>query len=426
MRVRRTMVPLVLAASVAACGDDPSGPGGVEAITELPRALTAAETEVIAGSNAFAFGLLREARAERGEASTFVSPLSVSMALGMTMNGAAGESWTQMRDALGFQGMEEPAINRAYRDLIDLLTGLDPSVEMALANSVWSDASRVALLPDFIQRVETWFGAQAATLDFSDPDSKDVINGWVENATNGRIEDLLDVIPASAVAYLVNAVYFLGDWRTAFEPGNTRSGPFTRADGSTVTVRYMSDNVGYRGLNVGTPDAPQGVELPYGGGAFTAVAVLPPAGQGIDELVAGLDVATWETWMAAFDAAADGENLDDAGSLVELPRFELDWKADLKEPLRAMGMEAPFLGGVADFSRMNGERDLFISRVIHQTFVKVDEAGTEAAAATAVEMRETTAPADPPRITFDRPFLFAIRERYSGTILFLGVVGDPA
>lgn len=421
-RVRTTLGLLLLAAVPLACDGDPTGID-VEPITGLPRSLSVAEQQVIEASNGFAFGLLREVRAAEWTHNTFLSPLSASMALGMAMNGAAGESRTQMRDALGFVGMEEQAINEGYRDLIALLLDLDPSVDFALGNGLWSDNSRVALLPDFVDRVRTYFDAEVSTLDFSDPASKDVMNDWVADVTNGRIENLIDHISADIVAYLINAVYFLADWRSTFDADRTRDGVFTRADGSRVTAAFMDDNVGYRVLNLGDPGAPRGVELPYGGGAFTAVAMLPPEGQRIDDFVAGIDDGTWGAWMDHFDAAAETEDLDHKGVRVLLPRFELDWKSGLIPALDALGMKDVFAARVADLSRMNGGQDLFIGRVIHQTFVKVDEKGTEAAAATAVGV-ETTSVA--PTLTYDRPFLFAIRERYSGAVLFVGVIGDPS
>lgn len=421
----RASLALGLLLVAAGCDSEPTEPTAPPAgpITGLPRALSVAEAEVIEGSNAFAFGLLREVRAAKPTHNTFLSPLSASMALGMAMTGAAGESWTQMRDVLGFAGLEEPEINGAYRDLIALLLELDPAVEVGLGNALWSDASRVALLPDFVARLETYFGAETGTLDFTDPASRDVINGWVEDVTRGRIEELIEEIDAAAVAYLVNAIYFLAGWRTPFDEDHTRDGTFTRADGSEVTVPFMNDEIGYRVLNPYDATRPRGVELPYAGGAFTAVAVLPPVGQGIDGLLAELDVATWEAWMAELDAAAAVEDTDKPGHPVSLPRFELAWKDSIIPPLEALGMEDVFDARTADLSRMNGGLDLHIGQVIQQTFVKVDEKGTEAAAATAVIITDSAGPLP---LLFNRPFLFAIRERYSGTILFLGVIGDPA
>jgi serpin B len=405
-----------------ACTGDPSGPGTAP-ITELPRALTVAERDVIDASNTFAFGLLREVRAlEADSPNTFLSPLSASMALGMALNGAHGDTWTQTRDALGFAGLPEDSINAAYGSLIDLLLGLDPAVEIGLGNSIWADD--VSLLPDFVDRMETAFDARIRSLDLQAPGAKDVMNAWVDSVTHGRIDTLIEQIPSNAVMYLINAIYFLADWRQPFDPDRTTAARFTRSDGSEVTVEMMADEVGHRTLNAGDPTRVQGVELPYAGGAFTAVAMLPPDTQSIDAFVAGLDEAAWDGWMQHFDEVAEAGAPDTEGLLVRMPKFELEWGAGLIPPLEALGMTDAFHPYDADFRRLaEGGESLYIFEVSQKTFVKVDERGTEAAAATSVGIGETSVP---PSITLDRPFLFAIRERLSGTILFMGVIGDPS
>lgn len=414
---------LALAAALAAGCGDPIGPRPPALITDLPRALSAAEQRVIEGSNVFAFDLLRELVADAETTNTFMSPLSASMAFGMAMNGAAGETWTQMRDALGFDGMDEQEINEAYRALIAMLLDLDPKVQFGIGNSVWTDDGFV-FLPDYLDRLATSFHAQARSLPFGDPATLDVINGWVSDVTLGRIDRLLDEIPTGIVAYLINAVYFNGDWRHRFDADHTAPAPFTREDGSTAEVAMMAGHVGHRVL-FGTGGA-HVVELPYGGDAFAAVAVLPPAGQTLRELVVELDESVWARWMADLDAlAADAREdggTDMEGLLVRLPKLEMDWRGDLIGPLARLGMVDAFDPNDADFSRMTGGRDLHIGEAFQKTFLKVDEEGTEAAAATAIGMRVVSAP---PSITFDRPYLFAIRERLSGTILFIGAIGDP-
>ncbi|MEN8376354.1 MAG: serpin family protein, partial [Gemmatimonadota bacterium] len=301
-----------------------------------------------------------------------------------------------------------------------LLLALDPSVETALGNSIWTSDRLPPLLPEFTAAARAFFDAEARALDFSDPRAVDDINTWVADVTGGRIDRLLEAIPPDAIMYLINAVYFNADWRARFDPSETRSADFFREDGSTTSVQMMSGPVGHRTLSSATAT---GVELPYGGGAFTAVALLPPAGQGIDEFVATIDALTWKAWMEAFDAASAREDLERAGLTVLLPRLELRWKGGLGPPLRALGMVDAFDEREADLSRLFGERGPFISRVLQNSFVRVDEAGTEAAAGTGVEVGDTSAPQV---FAFDRPFLFAIRERLSGTILFLGVIGDPS
>jgi serine protease inhibitor len=410
----------VTALAASACGGDPAGP---EPITQLPRDLTVAEMDVIEGSNSFAFGLLSEVRAVQPDSpNTFLSPLSASMALGMAMAGADGETWSQMRDALGFSGMEEQAINEGYQSLIELLLGLDPSVELGLGNAIWVD--EVALLQGFRDRATTYFDAEVDNLDFDDPSSVHVMNAWVDDVTRGRIDRLLEAVNPDAMLYLINAIYFKGDWVSTFDEDETYRAPFTRADGSQVTVDMMSDKAAHRTLNAGNPAAVQGVELPYGGGAYAAVALLPPADVPVDEFVAGIDEVTWQGWMDHFDQQAEAEDPDVDGMLVRLPKFELEWGASLVPALQALGMTDAFAPFGADFTRITADRDdLYVYDVMQKSFVKVDEKGTEAAAATAVVIGPTSLP---PSVIFDRPFLFAIRERYSGTILFVGIIGDPS
>jgi serine protease inhibitor len=404
---------------LAACSN---GRAPVEPLTELPRDLTVAELRVVEGSNGFAFGLLRELVAASDTPNVFISPLSASMALGMTMNGAEGETWSQMRDALGFAAMEEESINRAYRDLIALLLDLDARVRFGIANGIWADHS-VSLLPDYLERVRTHFDAETRTVDFEDPGTKDAINQWVSDATNGRIDRMIEQIPDDVIMYLINAIHFRGDWRNQFDRRRTAPATFTREDGIARQVPMMDGKVGYRLLLGYGPDGVSGVELPYARGAFTAVALLPPPGTPVRDWVAGVDPVQWTEWMAVFDEQAEREDTDREGIQVRLPRFEMEWSDSLISSLRALGMVDAFDDTLADFSRMTGGRDLYITEAFQKTYLRVDEEGTEAAAATAIGMGPTSAP---PSLVFDRPFLFAIRERFSGTILFIGVIGDPS
>lgn len=424
LRARRLAVA-VLVTAIAACGD-PTGPTP-PAIIELPRPLSAAEVAVIDGSNTFSFDLLREARSRDPSANTFLSPLSASMALGMTLNGTDQETASQMRHMLGFGEMEEPEINEAYRDLIALLLDLDPAVDFALGNSIWSRKG-IPFHADFLDRTRTFFDAEVQELDFTDPAAVDLINAWVAGVTNGRIQELIQEIPDNAIMYLLNAIYFNGDWRRTFDKDRTRPARFTLADGSTAQVEMMAGHVGYRVLRAA--DGVSGVELPYGGDAFAAVAILPRPDQSVDELIAGLEAAHWEEWMHAFETAAVAEDTDKPGIEVFLPRIELEYERLLNDDLEALGMTDAFDRQLADFTRLTpvdlpageGPPWVYVSKVKQKTFLKVDERGTEAAAATSVEIVVESAPLP---LVFDRPFLFAIRERLTGTILFLGAIGDP-
>lgn len=393
-----------LALLLVSCDRGPTGPGK---IAGLPRELTPQEAALVEASNDFTFRLFGRIAADEPGENVFVSPLSVSMALGMTMNGADGTTLDAIRGVLGFGSLTLDEIDRSYRDLIDLILGLDPSVTTTIANAIWYREG-FAIESEFVEKNREFFDAEVEALDFSSPDALATINGWASEKTRGRIPEMLDEIDPAWVLILMNALYFKGDWTEAFDPERTRSAPFHLADGTTRSVPMMFHHEKFPGL----VDAEKGVvELPYGGGAFTMVVVVPHEPDGLDEVLAGLDDAAWAELVGRLDGAGE--------VVVGLPRLELEYERDLVEDLVAMGMEVAFTP-FADFSRLSSD-PFWIDVVKQKTFVKVDEEGTEAAAVTVVA-GPTSAP---PAVVADRPFLFAIRERFSGTILFVGKVVDP-
>ena len=407
-RGRRFAIPaallLFLLLSPAGCGLlEPD----VEEITRLPRALTAAEIEVIRASNRFAFDLL--AQANEANDNLFLSPLSASMALGMTMNGAAGETWNQMRDVLGFGSLAEEEINASYKSLIELLVGLDRTVDMAIGNSVWT-RSGFPVVPDFLDTVREAFGAEVAELDFASPSASERINKWVRDATRGRIDDIVpEVIPAGVVMYLLNAIYFKGSWTFQFDPSDTRDESFHLDDGSTRTVPLMTLR---KTLPYQENSRFQAVDLPYGGRAFAMTVLLPQPGVSVDTLAANLDAGEWED-------VADG--FRDEEVRLYLPRFRMSYERMLNDDLAALGMIDAFHLDRADLTRLSPVGPLAISEVKQKSWVDVNEEGTEAAAATSTGVFTSGVPT----VRADRPFLFFIRERLSGTILFAGKFASP-
>ena len=397
---------LFLAVQLIGCQEPTSpGDGPTPAITELPRALTSSEVEAISAGNAFGFELLGEvARAHPGE-TVFLSPFSASMALGMTLNGTAGETFDAMRGTLGFDGLEEAEINAAYRELLDLLAGLDPDVELAVGNAIWH-RQELALRSDFRTRVEDSFDARIQGLDFSAPGSADVINDWVSESTRGRIQKMIDPpIPANVLAYLMNAVYFKAAWTQPFDPRQTHTAPFRLEGGATEDVRLMMRDDTIRHHQTEIYDA---VDLPYAGQAYSMTVVVPAEGVSIEELTDELDADEWSRLTGSFQTTR---------VQLFLPRFELEWEGVLNDPLVAIGM-GPAFGPGADFSRLFESGGGWISEVKQKSFVRVDEEGTEAAAVTSVAVATSM----PPQVRGDRPFFFAIRERLSGTILFMGLI----
>jgi serpin B len=339
-----------------------------------------------------------------------VSPLSVSMALGMTLNGAGGGTWEEMRATLGFAGLSAEEINDGYRQLLNQVRLRDPSVTLGVANSVWHDAG-FALEPQFIEQAQTYFDAEVGALDFGSASAPGVINDWVSAATGGRIPRLIESISADEVAFLVNAVYFKAAWSSPFDPRDTRAGVFRRDDGGASAPQFMRRDGAVAANLVGDVVA---VELPYADSAFTMVLVMPASGT-VNDYVATLTAEQLDALLT---------QLAPTNIVLRVPKFTFEMKAELKAALAAMGMPSAFDDRRADFTPMSPVRDdLFLSRVQHDTYIKVDEVGTEAAAATAVGVGVTSAP---PELAFDHPFLVVIRERDTGTILFLGVVRDPA
>jgi serpin B len=403
--VLRVFLPALL---LAGCGD-PVGPGSEE-ITELPRSLTVAEKAVIRSGNAFGLELMRQVVARDARPNIVLSPLSASMALGMTMNGAANATFDAMRATLGFGGLGQAEINESYRTLLDLLTKLDPEVRFDIANSVWTNKD-VPFHAAFVQAVQAAFDAKVESRDFSDAATLKAINDWVKANTGGLIDKILDQLDAGMAAILINAIYFDGAWTTRFDPAKTTRGTFTRENGSTVQVDMM--NLSGVKLAFGGGADYTAVELPYGGQAFSMVVVAPHGATSARTFAKGLDAARWEAILQGLTVREVDQ--------VSLPKFTLAFDTYLNDPLIAMGMGPAFRPG-ADFTKMSpvGDR-ICIDYVRQKTFIEVDERGTKAAAVTAVGMRVVSFTG----LIADRPFVFALRERLSGTLLFVGLVGDP-
>ena len=400
--------PLAVSLLLAACGT-PTEPR-TDPITALPRNLTGAEQAIIGDANAFGIALLAEMAGRDERPNVVLSPLSASMALGMTMNGAAGETFQAMSTTLGFEGLSQAEINDAYRGLIELLTGLDRDVRFDIANAIWANEG-IPFHQTFFDAVADAFDARTESSDFADPATLEAINGWASEKTDRLIPKILDQLDPDLVMILLNAIYFDGAWTTQFDPDDTSRQAFTREDGSTVQVDMMS--LADVDLPLGGGPDYTAAELPYGGGAFSMVVVVPNGSTSVRDFVARMDSDAWDAVIAGLTE----RELD----LLSIPKFEITYDAFLNEALKAMGMEIAF-GGGADFSNMSPlGQDLCIDFVRQKTFVEVDERGTRAAAVTAVGV----GPVSFTGLTADRPFVFAIRERLTGTIVFIGMVGDP-
>lgn len=351
--------------------------------------------------------LVREAPTEN----SLISPISIAAALAMAYNGSAGQTRDEMARALGFGPMSLEQINRANSDLLAALGSADPKVELTLANSLWV-RSGIQFKPDFLDRNRRYFRAQVAELDFRDPQSAQAINHWVSQATRNKIQKIIERIGADAVMFLINAVHFKGRWKVEFDRSKTAEGIFHLVGGRQKRVPMMSGSGKYAYLR---GDGFQAVSLPYGGGSMSFYLFLPDERAGLDGFLSKLNRENWDRWLSGFKKM-DGE--------IRMPRFKSHCERELKPALSALGMASAFDPSRADFSQMRAERDVFISGVRHKAVVEVNEEGTEAAAATSVEISITSV-RQGFTLVVDRPFLFAIRDEGTKAILFLGAVLDP-
>jgi len=360
------------------------------------------------------FAALRES-GEGAEDNLFISPLSVSIALAMAYNGAAGQTALSMARALGFDGLDTTELNAAMRDLVTALENPDSLVEISIANSLWGRRG-FSFSNAFLDKTGTYYEAEITTLDFDSPDAPDTINRWVNDATRGMIDNIVDRIPPEIVLHLINAIYFKGQWQTEFDPARTHDWDFDTAAGGTATVSMMSHSGSYRHL---AGDGFQAVRLPYGDGNLAMYVFLPDETGGLGELLADLDEETWRQRFQGF-RPKDGD--------VMLPRFRIEYLSLLNSALSGMGMGIAFDGGRADFSGMTTTgADLYISSVVHKAVVEVNEEGTEAAAVTDIAIGVTSIQPEEERFRFvaDHPFFFVIRDDRTDSILFMGILNDP-
>jgi serpin B len=386
-----------------------------EAVNKATKSLTTGKAKsVTSASNAFGFSLLQEVAKKDPAKNVFISPASVAMALTMTFNGSEGGTKTAMEKSLGIAGLSGQELNAAHRDLRTVLASPDKGVKIEIANSLWAREG-VTFKREFLGKNEDYFGAKVTTLDFSKPEAPDAINVWVSEATQDKIKQIVDKIPAEMALYLVNAVYFKGSWEDPFDAKQTVPREFTLFDGKKKEVPMMHD---YGEYEYQKAEKFSAVRVPYGTGRLGMYVMLPNNGVPVAGVVKWLDGKNWDGFIGKFKKI-EGR--------VGLPKFKSEYSVGLKDALVALGMGEAFEEGKANFTGMAAEPPLFISAVGHKTFVEVNEEGTEAAAVTDVAVAATAAPVQ--KETFElianRPFAYAIVDGQTGAILFIGVMGNP-
>ena len=362
-------------------------------------------SSVASANTKFGFKLLHDLREQEAGPNIFISALSISIALTMTYNGAVGETERAMAEVLEIDALDLSTINNSNKALRNSLENPDPKVEISIANSIWSRQG-VEFNPEFLERNRVFFGAEIASLDFNSPRAIATINEWVDTNTNGKIRKIVERIDPQTLLFLINAIYFKGNWQDKFDKSMTRPGVFHLANGSEKQVQMMRREGKYpyfRGENF------EATSLPYGDGRVSMYIFLPNRDSNLNKFLGNLNTENWKGWIS---------QLGNRRQTMMLPRFKLEYGVNLNDTLKALGMEIAFIGG-ADFSGM--APNLLISEVKHKTFVEVNEEGTEAAAATGVTILESV----PPDFRVDRPFFFAIYDAETETILFMGTVTEP-
>ncbi|AOV09286.1 hypothetical protein BI350_16130 [Sporosarcina ureilytica] len=368
---------------------------------------------MIAPNNEIGFELLKEIEPDE-DGNLFISPTSLFMALSMIYNGAEGSTKEEIAQTLKLDGIETEALNKANASLMNRLQKDSDSIQLDIANSIWLN-KEFHFQEAFSANNQNYFNAEIEEIDIGDAASADKINKWVANATNDKITEMVtSPLNPNMVTYLLNAVYFKGDWTYAFEEEITKNEPFYLDDGTTKEVPLMSltEELGYM-----ENDMFQAVELPYGDGEMNMKVFLPKAHIDIKAFQNELTIENWKMWHESFE---------EKKGTVQLPRFQLDYEVLLNDALRQLGMASAFEED-ADFSKMIQENNpIWISMVKQKTFLDVNEKGTEAAAVTGIEFETTAMPLNEPfTMKVNRPFFIAITDTETEAIIFMGIITNP-
>lgn len=379
----------------------------VPKLENIPQSFTNETTD-------FAFSLFKAVNtAEPSGNNLFISPLSVHIALGMLLNGADGNTAQEINRLLRLNGMDIKQANAFYASLLSELPKVDEKVNLNIANSIWYK-SGFSVEANFLNALQTSFQAEATPLNFNDPNAKNTINNWVSRKTQGRIPTIIDQIRAEDVMFLINAVYFKGDWKYQFASENTMDWLFNLTSRSTKSVKMMNMQAD---IAYSQRDSYTAIVLPYSKGNFNLTLILPNGEQNITDFLSKYTVEEWNNLQTTLKSTRKVN--------VGLPKFTLEYEIQLKEVLQKMGMSDAF-SNKANLSKISPQGGLFVNSVKHKTFVQIDEKGTEAAGVTSVGVGVTSInPNTPPTVIFDRPFFVVLSEKQSNAVLFMGKITNP-
>jgi serpin B len=371
------------------------------------------ESRLSESNTKFALNLFTEIVSENNQENIFISPSSVAIALAMLHNGANSTTQTQMLRSLQLEGLSVDEVNQANQLLRESLMNADPKVQLAIANSLWMREG-FSFKPEFIDINEKFYQSEAKTLNFNHNESLNIINNWVKDNTKGKINQIIDEILPEDVMFLINAIYFKGDWSNKFDQNKTKLQPFYLEDQQSKTVSMMSRFGSYKYQE---NERFQSVSLPYGEEKrLTMYIFLPKKYTNLEKFSQVLNFENWSDWMEKFNYKE---------GTVEMPRFQLEYELELNSVLKKLGMDIIFNPEKADFSNLS-ENPVYIDTVKHKTYLEVNEEGTEAAAVTSIGVRATSINLDEPfTMKIDRPFFCVIKDEKTETILFMGAIYNP-
>lgn len=381
----------------------------------IPVTLPQSGDQVVQAQNKFTLDLFKNVLQQDNSASNkLVSPFSVFEDLSMAYNGAAGTTQTGMQNAMQLNGISTDLLNNTNQALITGLPKEDPAIQLNIANSIWYRNQGIQPLSSFLDITNKYYQSQVTGADFS-PATVTQINNWVANATHQKINSIIQQINSSDIMYLINAIYFKGQWKYSFNPKSTQNNTFYTSTGEQVQAPFMYQEDTFKYIS---GNSAQMIELPYGNEDFNMYVILPNEGVSLQQFTGSLD----ENTLAGFSPDLKAQKVK-----LYLPKWKYSYEVKNMIPeLTNMGMGAAFSNG-ADFSNMYpAASGIFINKVIHKTYIAVDEQGTEAAAATAIGVTVTSININtPPVMNVNRPFLYVITEKNTGVILFIGEVNNP-
>ncbi|WP_210470567.1 serpin family protein [Sporosarcina sp. 6E9] len=411
MKKIRMIILASLLVVITGCGTENKS-GGIEISNDVAFGEKDYE-KIVSPANELGFKLINEVEADENN-NVFISPTSLYMALSMIYNGADGVTKEEIAQVLHSEGIDIEELNKANASMTSVLNKEVENIQLSIANSIWLN-DKFTFQKDFANSNKNYFNAEIAEIDIADSKSPEQINKWVKEATNDKIEKIVDSpLDADLVAVLINAIYFKGSWTHEFDKNETKSRPFHIRDGSVKIIPLMTMTEEFSYLE---NEDFQAISLPYGEGEMSMKVFLPKEHSNLDEFKTMLTKENWVAWQKEFEV--------EKGTIL-LPKFQLEFEASLNEALKSLGMTSAF-GGNANFTNMiNEDEPVSITNIKQKTFIDVNEEGTEAAAVTGIEMGITSMPINQPfHMEVNRPFFITITDDETNTILFMGSISNP-